>query len=32
MKRIDGELKRDLFAKPTDTHQFLDPASFHPYL
>ena len=21
----------DLFVKPTDTHQFLDPSSFHPY-
>ena len=21
----------DLFVKPTDTHQFLDPSSSHPY-
>ena len=20
-----------MFAKPADTHQFLDPSSFHPY-
>ena len=25
IKLIDGELKIDLFVKPTDTHQFLDP-------
>ena len=31
IKLIDGELKTDLFAKLTDTHQFLDPTSFHPY-
>ena len=24
IKLIDGELKTDLFVKPTDTHQFLD--------
>ena len=29
IKLIDGELKTDLFAKPTNTHQFLDPTSFH---
>ena len=27
----NGELKTDLFVKPTDTHQFLDPTSCHPY-
>ena len=26
-----GELMMDLFVKPTDTHQFLDPSSSHPY-
>ena len=31
IKLVDGELKTDLFAKLTDTHQFLDPTSFHPY-
>ena len=31
IKLMDGELKRDLFVKPTDTHQFLDPTSSHPY-
>ena len=31
IKLIDGELKTDLFTKPTDTHQFLDPTSCHPY-
>ena len=31
IKLIDGELKTDLFVKPTDTHQFLDPTSSHPY-
>ena len=30
IKLIDGELT-DLFVKPTDTHQFLDPTSCHPY-
>ena len=30
IKLIDWELKR-LFIKPTDTHQFSDPASCHPY-
>ena len=25
------ELKTDLFAKPTDTYQFLNPTSCHPY-
>ena len=27
----NGVLSTDLFVKPTDTHQFLDPTSFHPY-
>ena len=31
IKLIDGELKTDLFVKPTDTHQFLDLTSCHPY-
>ena len=31
IKLIDGELKTDLFVKPTETHQFLDPTSCHPY-
>ena len=26
-----GELITDLFFKPADTHQFLDPSSSHPY-
>ena len=26
-----GELMTDLFVKPTNTHQFLDPSSSHPY-
>ena len=30
-KLKDGELKADLFVKPTDTHQFLDPTSTHLY-
>ena len=29
MKLINLELKIDLFIKPTDTHQFLDPTSRH---
>ena len=28
---MDGKLKTGLFVKPTDTHQFLDPTSSHPY-
>ena len=28
---LDEELKVDLFFKPTDTHQFLDTTSSHPY-
>ena len=31
VKLIDGELKTDLFVKPTGIHQFLDPTSCHPY-
>ena len=31
IKLIDGELQTDLFVKPADTHQFLDPTSSHPY-
>ena len=31
IKLIDGESKKNLFIKPTDTHQFLDPTSSHPY-
>ena len=27
----NGELSTDLFVKPTDTHQFLDPTSCNPY-
>ena len=30
-KLFDGELKTNLFVKPTDTHQFLDAISSHPY-
>ena len=28
---VGGELMTDLFVKPTDTHQFLDPSSSYPY-
>ena len=31
IKLIDEELKTALFVKPTDTYQFLDPTSPHPY-
>ena len=31
IKLIDGKLKTDLFVKPTDTRQFLDLTSCHPY-
>ena len=27
----NGVLSTDLFVKATDTHQFLDPSSCHPY-
>ena len=26
-----GVLSNNLFVKPTDTHQFLDPTSYHPF-
>ena len=28
---MNRELKTNLLVKPTDTHQFLDPTSSHPY-
>ena len=31
VRLVEGGLMIDLFVKPTDTHQFLDPSSFHPY-
>ena len=31
IKLTDGELKTDLFVKPTGTHQFLAPTSSRPY-
>ena len=31
LKLNDGKLKADLFVKPADTHQFLDPTSSHLY-
>ena len=31
IKLIDGERNTDFFVKPTNTHQFLDPTSCHPY-
>ena len=31
VRLVEGELMTDLFVKPTDTHQFLDPISSHPY-
>ena len=31
IRLVEGELMTDLFVKPTDTHQFLDPSSSHPY-
>ena len=31
IKLIDGKFKTDLFVKHSDTHQFLDPTSSHPY-
>ena len=31
IKLIDRKLKTDLFFKPIDTSQFLDPTSCHPY-
>ena len=31
IRLVEGELMTDLFVKPTDTHQFLEPSSSHPY-
>ena len=31
IRLVGGELMTDLLVKPTDTHQFLDPSSSHPY-
>ena len=31
VRLVEGELMTDLLVKPTDTHQFLDPSSSHPY-
>ena len=31
VRLVAGELITDLFVKSTDTHQFLDPSSSHPY-
>ena len=31
VRLVEGELMTDLFVKPTDTHQFLDPNSSHLY-
>ena len=31
VRLVEGELMADLFVKPTDTHQFLDPSSSDPY-
>ena len=31
LKLIVGELKTDLFVRPTDTYQFLDPTSCRSY-
>ena len=31
IRLVEGELMTDLFFDPIDTHQFLDPSSFHPY-
>ena len=31
IKLKDGELKTDFFVTLTDSHQFLDPTSCHPY-
>ena len=32
VKLIDGELKTDLFVKPTETHQILDPIDLKKWL
>ena len=31
IRLVGGKLTADLFVKPTDTHQFLDPSTSHPY-
>ena len=31
IRLVGRELMTDLFVKPTDTHQFPDPSSSHPY-
>ena len=31
VRLVEGKLVIDLFVKPTDTHQVLDPSSSHPY-
>ena len=31
VRLVEGELMTDLFLKPTDTHQLLDPSPSHPY-
>ena len=31
VRLVEGELMTDLFVKPIDTHQFLDPISSHSY-
>ena len=31
IRLVEGELMTDLFVKPTDTHQFLELSSSHPY-
>ena len=31
IRLVRGDLMTDLFVKPIDTHQFLDPSSSHPY-
>ena len=31
IRLVEGKLMTDLFVQPTNTHQFLDPSSFHPY-
>ena len=31
VRLVEGELMTDLFVKPIDTHQFLDPSSSHSY-
>ena len=31
IRLVEGELMTDLFVKPNDTPEFLDPSSSHPY-